>query len=685
MDGFLKKAAGSCLTLCVTAALCWGQEKSPADEVKALRELIQQQQKQINELSERLNHTITMPQPIQPIQPAQAAQPPGAEPIPAPKGGEPIPPPKGAEPIPPPAKALGAKDVQSIIADYLKANPGAGLPSGVQTGYSMGTGFYVKSVPNPDYNNWSDQSGIPWEMRFRGRIQANYDFYKVQDNYNHLTKQFYNNPNSVPPPIANPMNTVGPYTVGDFSTIEVKRMRLIWEGNIFTPNLTYEMQLDASSRGFNSFQNNKIVQNAAVPPGGAGGFGAPGINGQAASPIGGTIQTDHGARLFTAWLAYQIPLGSRSSASVPVPEGSYSYTPSLTFIAGKQQPFFSLLEILGSATSQFAEFNMANWFFDTDGNNMMTGFSAQYRDFDDRLMLIAQIFNTNDGQGTPAVQTQRTPEFIGCFWFDFGGEFDKQGRRWNLFGNSISDLNYSRNLTVRAGGALSLVHLDPRNQYGDVPASFYFVGTGGPNGTRFINQFAGGTLGNTFDLNQMNVNTFDAFVAAHYRGFSFYNEWYFRTYNGLRSLNPFTNSVVYSDFAGVNSIVNRSNFMDYGMAVQTGYFLIPKKLEVIGLYSMINSQSGDLFGTGTFTPQTIRTGAGTTAVVRSYNGAFTNYHMAQEIGAGFNYYWFGQLVKWTTDFSYYRGGNPAGNGQAATGFIPGVDGWLFQTQIQIAF
>ena len=56
-----------------------------------------------------------------------------------------------------------------------------------------------------------------------------------------------------------------------------------------------------------------------------------------------------------------------------------------------------------------------------------------------------------------------------------------------------------------------------------------------------------------------------------------------------------------------------------------------------------------------------------------------------EYGVGFNYYWKRQMLKWQTDFSYYQGGNPAGNGQSPAGFIAGSDGWLLRTQLQLAF
>jgi hypothetical protein len=42
-------------------------------------------------------------------------------------------------------------------------------------------------------------------------------------------------------------------------------------------------------------------------------------------------------------------------------------------------------------------------------------------------------------------------------------------------------------------------------------------------------------------------------------------------------------------------------------------------------------------------------------------------------------------LKWQTDISIYDGGNPAGGGASPTGFIAGEDGWLLQTQLQLAF
>ncbi len=66
-------------------------------------------------------------------------------------------------------------------------------------------------------------------------------------------------------------------------------------------------------------------------------------------------------------------------------------------------------------------------------------------------------------------------------------------------------------------------------------------------------------------------------------------------------------------------------------------------------------------------------------------GAFSHNHTSEEYAVGLNYYFYRQLVKWQTNVSYYNGGNPAAGGQSPAGFIPGVDGWMLRTQIQLAF
>lgn len=631
-------------------------------EVDALRGMVERQQKQIEELQRRLSGLEGGGR--------KGGDRPGIGPIkdvpPQPENekrpGDGI---AGAGDRQPTGPPLDEAGVKKVVGDYLRANPGIGLPPSVQTGFEAGRGFVIRSFPNPTFPRSEDECPIPFELRFRGRAQMAYVYYNVNDNFNHLTKQSYDPP------------------AGDLSQIEAKRVRLLWEGTLFSPYLRYQFQLDGNTRGFGVFQNNRVVQGGSLNTP-AASYGAPGIGG-APSPIGGGVAADHAIRLFTAWVAYDIPLADFSRGCGPdCPAGTAPYSPVLTFVIGKQQPFFGLTEIIGSANAQFAEFSMADWFFDSDDNNMLNAVSVQYRDFHDRLFMTAQVTNGSES-GFPNTLMDAMPGFISGFWYDLGGSWDAQHKRWNLFGASISDLNYSLKPTARIGGAMNLVPLARRGIFGDLEASRYYVTPGGPGGTRLINLLSGapGAPLGSHDVDKFESYSYDVFGALHYRGFSLYNEWWFRNLNNFRT-NPVGNNVIlYQDGTGATALFPTGRgLFDFGTTVQAGFFLVPKKFELIARFSHVRGNSGAIFGDGTFTTTTV---PGVKGPVRVYDRAFRRYHGASEYAAGFNYFIYGQLVKWTTDMSLYQGGNPAGGGASPTSFIPGVDGWLLRTQLQVAF
>ena len=639
-------------------------------QVGTLAAQVQQQQTPVPQKPVRIRIKSVQQAPVQqppvqqaPVQQVAVQQPPGQPLDDAPAVDKSTTPPNPANQgnVPPQPGAGGP--TSTAIADFLRANPGAGMPPGVQTGFEAGAGFFIRSPPTPAYVKWNDESRIPFELRVRGRAQLDYYFYKSTDNLNHLTGQRY-----------------AP-EVGDFSQLEVKRLRLIFEGNLFTPNLRYQFQLDGNTRGLGGFQGNRVIQNTGTPPEAAGG--APGLGG-AASSIGGGDVVDHAVRLFTCWVAYDIPLGGSNGCGSDCPDGTYRYTPVLTFIVGKQQPFFGFTEILGSANAQFVDFAMADWFFDADDNNMLTAAAAQLRAFDDRLFATAMITNGNESQ-FPNTQMDRLPGFIGGFWYDLGGTWNDQAKRWDLYGASASDLDYSVNPVVRVGGACNLVPMDRRSIYGDIEQSRVFVTPGGPNGTRLINLLNGdaGTPLGSHSVDKFNSYTFDAWASVHYRGFSLTNEWWYRTLNGFQTPRSGNNQIVYQDGTGANSLFPTGRALtDYGTLIQGGYFVVPKKLELVARFDMISGNSGDINGNGTFRTTRVN---GFTNPVRVINGAFTHFHQASEIAFGFNYYFYGQLVKWSTDFDIYQGGNPAAGSTSPAGYTAGVDGWMVRTQLQVAF
>jgi hypothetical protein len=605
-----------------------------------LRSVLEEQQKQIEELRKRLENLATAP----------AANV---------EAGDPAKP------------QMDDAAVKKIVADYLKDNPGAGMPPSVQTGYTAGGGFFVRSAPEPKYVKWDDQCRIPFELRIRGRMQIDYYNYKVTNRVNHLTNRLAG------------QNANAPGRQADFSQLEIKRGRLLFEGTAFDPDLRYHVTLDGNTRGIGGFQNNKVFTTAA-------GTTAP--NAAAASGIGGGVNVDHAVRLFSAYLAYDFHgCGAAKGCGLDCPEGTALYAPTYTIIAGKIKPPYPFEESLGSFNQQFVEFAMTEWFFDAEDDNLMMAAGTQIKALEDRLFFSALITNGSESQ-FPNTQMDHLPGFNFALYYDFGGTWNEEKKKWDLYGDGLADLNYSCNPVVRVGAASNIVFYGRRSLYGDLEQSRIFVVPGGPQGgTRLINVLNGDALtpGGAHAVDDFDQYNYETFVAAKWRGFSITNDWFFRSLNAFRSTPNGQGNIIYQDSTGSNALFPRGQgLFDYGMLLQGGYFIVPKKLEVAARWSWIRGDSGDINGSGRFTTVNIPgvvDAMGNSAPVHVVAGAFRNFHEANEYAIGVNYYFKGQQLKWSTDFSVYRGGNPAGGGQSPTGFIAGSDGWLLRTQVQLAF
>jgi hypothetical protein len=588
-----------------------------------------------------------------------------------------------ARPADPPKEREDSDKIKKTVADYLKDHPGAGMPPSVQTGFGWGTGFYIRSTPNPSYVKWEDESQIPFELQLHGRAQLDYYGYKVTDDANHETgaHQQTQNANS--------------HRFADFSQFEVKRVDLVFAGHVFDPNLKFYVNLDGTTRGINGFQNNKVIQNS-------GSFDP---NTQPISPLGGSVVADHTVRLRYANVSYDFhPCWSQKGCSPDCPEGTYRYSPTVTLIVGKMAPFYGLEQFLTTTEEQLVEFSMANWFFNADDNNKLTAAGTQIKALEDRFFLQAIVTNGNEAQ-FPSIQMDEYPGFVMGFWYDFGGTWDREKKRWELFGNSLSDIDWSCKPVVRVGASMNLVPMDRRSIYGDDEQSRVFVTPGaGPGGTRLINLLNGAgsttatSLRGAHDVDKFDSYSYDVFMAGKWHGFSLSNEWWFRDLNNFHSAPTGFDQILYTYIdprtnKSVTALFPNKVLFDYGMELQGGYFVIPRKLELVARWSFVSGDSGDILGNPGAGTQAIHIPSGVAAGalkgglerVQINPGAFTHFHTADEYAIGFNYFLHGETLKWSTDLGFYRGGNPAGGGASAAGFIPGVDGWLFRTQFQIVF
>ncbi len=549
----------------------------------------------------------------------------------------------------PPAAAkdeqANQKKLEDAISAYLKEHPGVGTPKGVQMGYTYGNGFSIRSVPNPKWVNWDDEmSQLPFELRIRGRLQAAYYHYNPTDNFNHQTNQEF-----------------GPLFGGvendpEFSALEIKRARLIFEGHAFDPALKYRVQLNADTRGLGGFYNNNHIVSGSPVAGGA------------AAVEGGGVTIDHAMRLFEAWISYDIKPGrcKDDCCDSPCCPDGLLYTPTYTLIAGKVKLLGPLEEYLGSGNEQFVEFSMASWFFSPDDDNLAVAAGVQAKMLQDRLYAVALVTNGSESNFS-ANQIDDHPGFNVGFWYDFGGTWDENRKAWQLFGDSMSDIDYSRNPVVRVGAAANFVPMDRRALYGDAEQSRFRTVDGG---ARIIDVLNGGfglpgvkpAQAGLHAVDRFNAYTFNTFVAAKYRGLSLSNEWWFRVLDEFRTVPQGQDLIFYRAFVGNQprlAIYPGGSLFDFGTQLQGGYFVIPNKIELVGRWSAVWGESGDILG------------------------GFSNTEMANEYTLGMNWFVRRHLLKWQTDFGIYDGGNPAS--ASAAGFITNRDGYLFRTQVQLAF
>lgn len=636
--------------LCLAFAPALGQEVDRPGVVDE-RRLLEEQGKQLAEQRQALEKQGRQ---IEELQQRLDAKPPGTANPAGPAGGQ-----------------LDEAAVKKLVGQYMQDNPGTGMPPSVQTGYEAGKGFVIRSAPNAKYTNWNDEGKIPFELRVRGRLQLDYYHYDTEETINHLTGR---------PATAN-ANTG---RLADFNALEVKRANIIFEGSAFDPDLHFRLNLNGFTRGVQGFQNNKVLQTA--PTGGTDPNTAP------VSPIGGGVSVDHTVTLFEAYVWYDFHgCACQKGCGPDCPEGTAQYCPTYTLIAGKMKPFFGLEEYLGNQNLQFVELSMADLFFSADDDARLTAAGFQMRQLDDRFFWQGLITNGSEGAFVPATHLDQDLGIISGLWYDFGGTWNAERKAWDLYGDSISDVDWSCNPVLRVGGCVNLVPMGRRSLYGDAEEARYFVVPGALGGSRLINVLNGdlATPAGAHAVDKFDAYTYTAFASAHWHGWSLHNEWWLRNLDNFRTTANGGGAILYQDSLGAgggsaNALFPRGiGLIDFGSELSTGYFIIPKKLEVAARWSWVRGQSGDINGDGTFHTVAV---PGAPAPVHVVDGAFRHYHEADEYTLGVNYFFRRQLLKWQTDVGYYNGGNPVGPaGQSLAGFISGADGWLVRTQIQLAF
>jgi hypothetical protein len=137
-------------------------------------------------------------------------------------------------------------------------------------------------------------------------------------------------------------------------------------------------------------------------------------------------------------------------------------------------------------------------------------------------------------------------------------------------------------------------------------------------------------------IDQYDVAIYSLDASMKYRGMSLTSEWYFRNL---------------SNFRGAPT----PDLFDHGYWLQAGYFIVPRKFELLSRWSRVIGDSGTLGGAT---------------------------QSADEIASGAVWYFSGQHAKLTVDATHLNG---APINSPTLDISPGDQGWLFRTQLQFGF
>jgi hypothetical protein len=549
--------------------------------------------------------------------------------------------------------AVPEAEVRRIVTDYLNGNPGAGMPAGVETGYAPDAGFYIRSVRNPAYRKWDDECAIPFSLGIRATMNLGYTFYKVTDNVNHISGQQVNPP------------------LGDFSEFAVKDLQLNFAGTAFDPNLRYQLRLRANTGPLAAVPNTRVLTQE---------FSADDDGDEVISraSLGSALRL--GSQTF---LAYDLhPCSADKGCGPDCTDEQVHYAPTLTLVVGILRSLLGLEAYLGSRTGAVIERGIAGIFF---GVPAATSAGVQLQECEDRFFLQAVVANAFESS-TPNTNGGHLPGGNLGFWYDFGGNWNDARKEWDLFGTTLVDLEYSCEPVIRVGAGFAFEPIDSRTQYQDEEASLVRVMPAGLFGTRLIALLNGGAKTTPLSLSPFAVDSFDdytfsTYVAGKYRGWNFLAEAWLRDLNDFSSGAPLPILYQVPGTQIVGLFPAGHGLFDYGLTLQGGYFVIPRTLQLGFRWSWVRGESGNVFGNGTIVAMPTVPGFG---VVNVYRDAFQHYSQANEYTISLAYYFHGNSLKWQNDLGFYTGGNPAGS-RSSAGFVPGADGWLVRSRLQLLF
>lgn len=289
---------------------------------------------------------------------------------------------------------------------------------------------------------------------------------------------------------------------------------------------------------------------------------------------------------------------------------------SLAFRAGKWKMPFNRARRESGFAMQFTDRSMASAFFDI---NRSIGISVLGQS-DLVEHGLNWHFALHNGLRTGGYRPNRQGELDTNFGFSGRVFFDLLSE-WGKEEESDFQIHECPSVRVGAGFASSRIDREGVREFGNIRV----VDSG---------ETLSSLLPDTVDRYYVNLYSIDA--NFKYQGLSILSEYYFRTVNRF-------------DGASIPGL------FDHGFMVQSGLFVIPKQLELIGRWSRIVGDSSTLG---------------------------LQKRSADEVAGGLVWYIRGQSLKVTFDATHLNG---APIRDLALNILPGDRGMLYRTQLQVVF
>jgi len=284
--------------------------------------------------------------------------------------------------------------------------------------------------------------------------------------------------------------------------------------------------------------------------------------------------------------------------------------------AGQYKIPFTLARFISGQRFQFTDRSMASMYFDAN-RSLAVGLYGERRPWGQLVTWETAVFN---GLITGGAETGTAGQLDNNFAVSARLTGHPRGE-WGV--DDLCDWDFHEQLATRVGTAFatSTINREGETEFGEI---------------RVVD--SGLTLASILPaaIDQYLVSTYCVDWSAKYRGFSFTSEYYFRNINSFEG-------------------GNLPDLFDHGFWLQSGYFLIPRKLEALARWSRVVGNSGTLGGAD---------------------------QSSDERAGGLVWYFRRHSAKLTFDGTYI---DSAPINSFALDMTPGATGWLWRTQLQFSF